>query len=289
MKYQYLFFISLNIFPLLNYIWMLFSDRYTEFTDRGFPFIYSLSIIISLFCFCAAIDLLLKEQTLNANVMSLKKSREFYAQHARQLQELEKRNKSIQRTFQLQLNTLHSCISSKQYDHVREYLQQFSAYHQNKQLPVYCADSFINAILQTKKAEADHYNIHTNFHIQLSAAAKELEGLNETDLCSLLFNLLDNAVEACRIADTPAPFFELSIYRKGDILHFHMINSKNKSVIFNRKTTKKDSQIHGFGIMIIEEIAKKYNGYCLWEDKKDTFASSIMLTLARKHKEEENS
>ena len=73
-------------------------------------------------------------------------------------------------------------------------------------LPVYCADSFINAILQTKRQKQI-----TIISIQIStssfsAAAKELEGLNETDLCSLLFNLLDNAVEACRIADTPAPF-----------------------------------------------------------------------------------
>lgn len=283
MKYQYLFFISLNIFPLLNYVWLIFSDHQT---DSGFSLIYSLSVIISLYCFWTALKLLLKEQTLHANVISLKKSRDFYTQQSRQIRELEEKTQNIWKDFELQLKTLDSCIAAGEYSNARQYLQQISSFHQSRQLPVYCSNTFINAILQAKKSEADKYQIHTDFHIRLPRLDGNLNRLNETDLCSLLFNLLDNAMEACRSADTPSPFFSLKIYGKGDILHLHMINSKNSSVVFNRKTTKADACTHGFGIIIMEEIAKKYNGYCLWEDKKETFCSGIILNLASSHQEE---
>lgn len=285
MKYQYLFFISLNIFPLLNYVWLIFSDHQT---DSGFSLIYSLSVIISLYCFWAALKLLLKEQTLHANVISLKKSRDFYTQQSRQIRELEEKTQNIRKDFELQLKTLVSCIATGEYSNARQYLQQISSFHQSRQLPVYCSNTFINAILQAKKSEADKYQIHTDFHIHLSKLDEDLDRINEADLCSLLFNLLDNAMEACRSANTSSPFFCLEIYRKGDILHLHMVNSKNRSVVFNRKTTKADSSTHGFGILIMEDIAQKYNGYCLWEDKKETFCSSIILNLPSSHQEEKN-
>ena len=51
-------------------------------------------------------------------------------------------------------------------------------------------------------------------------------------------------------------------------------------MIFNslaRKTTKSDSLSHGFGLSIIEEIVKSYDGFCEWEDRGNIFESRIML------------
>lgn len=285
MKYQYLFFISLNIFPLLNYIWLILSGYQT---GKGYPLIYALSVIISLYCFWTALKFLLKEQKLNANVISLEKSKEFYTRQSGQIRELEEKTQAVQKEFQFQLKNLNTYIANGEYSNARQYLKQISSFHQSRQLPVYCSNTFVNAILQSKKYEADKYHIHTDFHIHLSKLDEDLDRINEADLCSLLFNLLDNAMEACRSANTSSPFFCLEIYRKGDILHLHMVNSKNRSVVFNRKTTKADSSTHGFGILIMEDIAQKYNGYCLWEDKKETFCSSIILNLPSSHQEEKN-
>lgn len=44
-----------------------------------------------------------------------------------------------------------------------------------------------------------------------------------------------------------------------------------------RKTTKSDSLSHGFGLSIIEEIVKSYDGFCEWEDRGNIFESRIML------------
>lgn len=227
----------------------------------------------------------MKEQELNANILSLEKSKQFYSQQTEQLHELEEKTRTIQENFQHQLDILASNIVHGNYREAKTYLQKISASHKSNQLPVYCSNTLINAILQAKKAEAEKYSIHADFHIAFPEFTRDMSGLSETDLCSLLFNLLDNAMEACRASETDSPFFKLTIYSKGTILHFHMINSKNGSVSFNRLTTKPDSVMHGFGIMIIEEIAQKYNGYCLWEDKKGTFYSSIMLNLSGKQKE----
>lgn len=99
-------------------------------------------------------------------------------------------------------------------------------------------------------------------------------------LISLFSNLLDNAIESCQMASSLNPKIELSIDYKGDFLIIFMQNTKETALIFNslaRKTTKSDSLSHGFGLSIIEEIVKSYDGFCEWEDRGNIFESRIML------------
>ena len=99
-------------------------------------------------------------------------------------------------------------------------------------------------------------------------------------LISLFSNLLDNAIESCQMASSLNPKIELSIDYKGDFLIIFMQNTNETALIFNslaRKTTKSDSLSHGFGLSIIEEIVKSYDGFCEWEDRGNIFESRIML------------
>ena len=45
----------------------------------------------------------------------------------------------------------------------------------------------------------------------------------------------------------------------------------------NMETTKVDKSNHGRGTKIIKNIASKYKGVCIYEDKGDIFVVAIML------------
>ena len=55
------------------------------------------------------------------------------------------------------------------------------------------------------------------------------------------------------------------------------------SVFFNHQTTKKESYnplpSHGFGLSIIEDICRKYDGAYQWLDRTDYFDSIVLLKL----------
>ena len=48
---------------------------------------------------------------------------------------------------------------------------------------------------------------------------------------------------------------------------------------FTGKTTKENSQSHGFGLQIIEETLRDHMGYSKWIDHTDTFESILMFAI----------
>lgn len=139
-----------------------------------------------------------------------------------------------------------------------------------------CTNSIVDGILQSKKSECIQHNISFEYTILFP----EKNDFSFSVLISLFSNLLDNAIESCQMASSLNPKIELSIDYKGDFLIIFMQNTKETALIFNslaRKTTKSDSLSHGFGLSIIEEIVKSYDGFCEWEDRGNIFESRIML------------
>ncbi|KRN07355.1 hypothetical protein FD15_GL002302 [Liquorilactobacillus sucicola DSM 21376 = JCM 15457] len=84
------------------------------------------------------------------------------------------------------------------------------------------------------------------------------------DLCSLLGNTLDNAIEsALTISKTEKRLINLRISKKNDFILFSLENYTENDLIFNDKfplTTKKNKNVHGYGLKSIDYIARKYNG-----------------------------
>lgn len=89
--------------------------------------------------------------------------------------------------------------------------------------------------------------------------------IKDTDLISLLSNILDNAVEAALQSNEKR--IDLSINTTMGMTVLTCINScdilpESKSMIL--KTTKADKDLHGFGTKIIKRTAKKYKGEYTW-------------------------
>ena len=85
------------------------------------------------------------------------------------------------------------------------------------------------------------------------------------DLCSLVYNLLKNAVEACKKIedrDKRLIFLEVGIY--NDSLFLRIKNTVHEDIETNNyesETTKTDILNHGFGTKIVKDIVKKYDGF----------------------------
>ena len=133
----------------------------------------------------------------------------------------------------------------------------------------------VDAVLNGKMSVAEQKGI------QLNIKAHIPQGMTMTDveLCSVLGNLIDNAIEACEKLSYDQRFLRVYIDKfKGQFY----LSVQNSSPAVKRdkgtyRTTKEGS--HGFGLFRIDRIAKKYGGYVNRQYEEGIFATELIVPL----------
>ncbi len=108
----------------------------------------------------------------------------------------------------------------------------------------------------------------------------DLVNIHPTDLAIILGNALDNAIDACEmISDEEERYIETSISLKNNSIYITIKNPVESDKDINSLvSTKKDGVInHGFGIISMRRLAKKYNGEVLFSCENKLFTTVIIL------------
>lgn len=132
----------------------------------------------------------------------------------------------------------------------------------------------VNSIVNLELTKAKLYNIK----IKVKAVIPSHLPFKDIDLCSLISNILDNAMENCDpTSENP---IILSIYKQQDFIRIYCENSVNPNIpkTTNNVSTKKEKG-HGYGMKIIKNIAKSYGGYAYFERQENIFITDVLLEL----------
>jgi len=135
----------------------------------------------------------------------------------------------------------------------------------------------VDAILNSKLSLAKSRKIDIN----AKAIVPKNITISEIDLCVIIGNLLDNAIEAClRIDDESKRFIRVYMDLKRDNLYLSVTNASGG------KVQKQDGRYisgkgenHGFGLMRVDKIVDRYAGYIKRRDEDGAFTSEVMLPL----------
>lgn len=132
-----------------------------------------------------------------------------------------------------------------------------------------------DAVLNSKLSVAEQKGVRLNVKAHISNDVS----LTDVELCSILGNLLDNAMEACEKLPIDARFIRVYIDKFKGQFYLSVQNSSPAVVrdkgIFH--TTKAGT--HGFGLFRIDRIAKKYGGYVNRQYEEGVFATELLLPL----------
>lgn len=170
----------------------------------------------------------------------------------------------------------------------QSYLQQ-GRYEQLKQ----CYAESIN-MLKNGKVTANTGNLCIDNILNYKAAIAEQKGisvetdltlaydvaLNAPDIYSLLGNLLDNAIEAAEQMDEGMRWLKVKIKADDSNMLIVMENPYRGCLQVEDGryvSTKADSQSHGVGLKIVEDITAKYQGEVQIQDKEQLFVVKILL------------
>ena len=134
----------------------------------------------------------------------------------------------------------------------------------------------VDAILNSKLALAKNKNIKTD----VTASVPETD-ITDVELCVIIGNLLDNAMEACmKIENEADRFIRVYIGLFKEQFYISVTNSMTGTPKRHGKTYKTTKgEDHGFGLMRIDGIVKKYGGYLKREHEEGVFGTEIMLPV----------
>lgn len=138
----------------------------------------------------------------------------------------------------------------------------------------------VNTILQKAAAQADRQGIAFVCQVQVP---RELS-VDEADLCTLLVNLLDNALEAAAQVQPPKRREVLCrIKLSQGFLAIHCENTYCGTVRLDQAgqlvTTKANAEGHSFGLVQMQAVAEKYNSVLDISYDQDRFTVQTALAL----------
>jgi sensor histidine kinase YesM len=169
---------------------------------------------------------------------------------------------------------INSLLESGDYDELTDFVQTKLLHRYDRLEEFHTGNKLIDYLLSQKACEAMDAGISFLADIRLP----EHLTMENIDLCSLLQNLLDNAIDASKKEEKKD--IQIKIAQQKNYL---VIAVKNRSSVDVVKTnpkllsTKPDKAYHGIGTRVIRKIVDKYDGAMDISMDSGYFVVSIML------------
>lgn len=192
--------------------------------------------------------------------------------YLKNVQAMDKQIRVIKHDMKNQLQTFTELIKSKKYDEAEQFLKMYGMNLESTQDYIHTDNLLFNTIINNKIQYAKSEKI-----IVSSSINKKIKQMKDNDLCTVIGNLIDNAIEA-ELRENEYREIEISSFWNGEECVFRIGNFVSKSVLDNNEelqTVKADKVSHGLGTQIIRNLMKKNKGICDYYEEGEMFYCTI--------------
>lgn len=177
------------------------------------------------------------------------------AQYFESLRDKEDELRKIKHDIGGSLETVKELLyEQKDIAKAEEFFDDLSEYVSNLNTGFYSGNSLVNAIVNQKEKTCSQNGIDFSASVSLPSEVK----ISDTDLCRSLVNVLDNAIEAVQ-TNIDKKTVSLNISTIDEYIYIKAENSYDGKPL-DSSTKKENKSDHGFGLKILKEMAKKYDG-----------------------------
>lgn len=191
--------------------------------------------------------------------------------------------RSIRHDLKNQYSYMQILLAQRRYGELEAYFQQ-SLENLLPQLGQFidCGNRVVNTILNMEFAKARKAEVAFTHQLVVPPVLP----FGEDDLCAVLTNLLDNAIEECarlQRAGREDASLRLEIYPQKSYLFMLCRNTTDRTELVRSgrglRTTKGDGQLHGHGTRIVTKITEKYNGCAEFALSDGLFVAKLLLDM----------
>lgn len=174
---------------------------------------------------------------------------------------------------------LENLVQNRQWEKAKSYLHDMAGIGGMETGDEVTGSFAMDALLYHKKRRALESGVRWQCDARLSADIP----IKEIDLCIIMGNLLDNAIEACEHLENEEKFIRIRmvIIKRCLLLEvensIHQASSDPAKSFPQRRTWKKDPEKHGIGLMNVRAAAANYHGAVQMETELGVFSISVLL------------
>lgn len=172
------------------------------------------------------------------------------------------------------INVVYQLAKENKIEQLIEYLEEYNKIDSTKEPIVYCKNSTVDAILNHYILMARDNEIQVDLKVTLPEELK----IRDTDLCIVIGNLLENAIEASKKEENKR--IKLRINRSNEYICMLVSNlyngeiKKGHSGYYSRKREFKDT---GIGLSSVSAVVEKYDGRMEVDHTNGEFNVFIMM------------
>lgn len=206
---------------------------------------------------------------------------ELIEKQVREIQNMYRQVRGWRHDYRNHINNMKIQLSQENYDGLSDYLNELADDLDTVDTVIKTGNVMADAILNSKLNVAEKMNVQLN----VKANVPEMLPMSDVELCSVLGNMLDNAVEACSTLPEEERFMRVYIGKLKGQLYLSVQNSAGKvrkekgSYLSTKEDASSSTKLHGYGLFRIDRVAKKYGGYVNRQNEEGIFATEIMIPL----------
>ncbi len=202
--------------------------------------------------------------------------REILGSQYEEIREIYLNMRSWRHDYHNHLQVMKAQLAAGQAEETKRYLNELEENLDSVDTYVKSGNLMTDAILNSKLTLAKQKKIRVNCKAVLP---KEIS-IEDVDLCVLLGNLLDNALEACDVIVAEDRFLRIYMVVNRRQLYISIQNSAKEDLSFNERnyiSQKRGS--HGLGMKRVKALVDKYEGYLTLANEPGVFAAEVTLPL----------
>ncbi len=175
------------------------------------------------------------------------------------------------------LNTLAVLLADDKTAEAKKYLDDLAKFHKEQASEIFCKNPYMNAILQNYAGKCKTQQIELDCHIGIGD-----EELPVTELCLILNNALENAVEASLTMPEEKRLIKVQAAVRQDLFLLRVSNRFEGCPVTasGLPVSTKEGEGHGYGLPNIKQAAERRGGQMEYRVGDGFFVLDVTLRIS---------
>lgn len=201
--------------------------------------------------------------------------RELIETHYKEVENMYKQMRGWRHDYRNHIQTMKVLASNGDMEGIKEYLNKLDTDLNTVDIAIKTGNAMADAIINSKVSLARSRDIDVSIDAHIPIKLK----MSELDLCCILGNLFDNAIEASMPLPKEKRLIRVYMDMKGTQLYISFTNftsTKKLTKLGNSFATTK-GEGHGFGLVRIDNIVDRMDGYLSRNSEDGAFTTEILI------------
>ena len=201
--------------------------------------------------------------------------RQLIETHYQEVENMYRQMRGWRHDYRNHIQTMKVLASSGDLEGIRSYLDRLETDLNTVDLAVKTGNAMADAILNSKISLAKSRDIPVQVEAHIPVRLK----MSELDLCCVIGNLFDNAIEASLALPPEERLIRVYLDMKGTQIYLSFTNftAQGKREKRNGRFLTTKGEGHGFGLVRVDAIVERLDGYLSRNSEDGAFTTEILI------------